>query len=484
MFNKALDKYRALPQQVKASFWFVVCGFLQKAISLLTTPIFSRLLTTEEYGVFSVFLTWQSIIIIIASLNLSSGVYLRGLIKFEDDSEEFTASLQCLYTLNTALVFCVYALFSGFWNNLLDLPTKYMVVMFLDILMQAAFQFWSVRQRVNFVYRNLVRVTLLNAVLKPVMGIVAVILCEDHVSARIFTIAAADVLVFGWFFLALFFKRGRKFSTKYWKYALGYNLPLVPHYLSQMVLNQSDRVMIKSIVGASAAGIYSLAYSAAVILTIVNQSILNSYNPWMYKKIKEKDYGNIGNVSVAILLIIGVLNLILMAFAPEAIAILAPSSYYEAIWVIPPVSMSVYFTFMYSLFANFEFYYEKTKLMMVASVSGAVLNIILNYIFINLFGFLAAGYTTLACYLCYCVFHYIVMKIILRKELPGLKIYDMKSILLISIVFVGMGFVFMALYNHTIARYLLILLLGLGLVIKRQSAIKMVNTVLQLKNDH
>lgn len=482
MFSKALNKYRALPQQVKASFWFVVCGFLQKAISLLTTPIFSRLLTTEEYGVFSVFSTWQSIIIIIASLNLSSGVYLRGLIKFEDDSEEFTASLQCLYTLNTLFVFLIYMLFSDFWNTLFDLPTSYMVVMFFDILMQAAFQFWSVRQRVNYVYQSLVRVTLLNAVLKPTMGIVGVLLCEDHVSARIFTMAAADALVFGWFFLALFFKPGKKFSTKYWKYALGYNLPLIPHYLSQMVLNQSDRVMINSIVGASAAGIYSLAYSAAVILTIVNQSVLNSYNPWMYKKIKEKDYGNIGNVSVAILLIIGVLNLMLMAFAPEAIAILAPSSYYEAIWVIPPVSMSVYFMFMYSLFSNFEFYYEKTKLMMVASVSGAVLNIVLNYIFIGLFGFLAAGYTTLVCYLCYCIFHYIVMRIILKKELPGQKIYDMKIILLVSVIFVAMGFAFMALYEHTAARYGLILLIGLGLIIKRRKVMEMLNMVLQLKS--
>ena len=95
----------------------------------------------------------------------------------------------------------------------------------------------------------------------------------------------------------------------------------------------------------------------------------------MYKKIRDKEYDSIGEVSVMLLILIGVLNLFLIALAPEAIAILAPPAYYEAIWVIPPVSMSVFFMFMYSLFANFEFYYEKTKLMMVASVSGAALNI-------------------------------------------------------------------------------------------------------------
>ena len=100
--------------------------------------------------------------------------------------------------------------------------------------------------------------------------------------------------------------RGLRISTKYWKYALNYNLPLVPHYLSQTVLNQSDRIMINSIVGSSAAGIYSLAYSASVILTIVNQSVLNSYNPWMYKKIRDKEYDSIGEVSVMLLSLIGV----------------------------------------------------------------------------------------------------------------------------------------------------------------------------------
>ena len=116
MAEKLMEKYRKLPQQVKASFWFVVCGFLQKAISLLTTPIFSRLLSTSDYGLFSVFNTWENIIIIIASLNLASGVYLRGLIKFEDDKDEFSASLQSLYSINTLAVFVIYLIGSSFWS--------------------------------------------------------------------------------------------------------------------------------------------------------------------------------------------------------------------------------------------------------------------------------------------------------------------------------------------------------------------------------
>lgn len=445
--------YKKLPKAAKASMWFVICGFLQKAISLITTPIFTRLLSTSEYGVFNVFSTWQNIVIVVASLNLAAGVYLRGLIKYEEDREEFTVSLQMLYVVCTSIVFAFYLLFSDFWEDLFGLSDVYIYLMFVDILVTTAYNFWSSRQRVEYEYRKLIIVTLLNTVIKPILGIIAVLNFEDRVTARIVTFVIADVIVFGYFFLKIFFHKGIRLSTKYWKYALGYNLPLLPHYLAQIILNQSDRVMIDSMVGSSEAGIYSLAYTAASLLLIINQSILNSYNPWMYRKIKNKEYHDINKMSISLLLLVGAMNLLLIGFAPEAIAVFAPSSYYEAIWVIPPVSASVFFMFMYNLFSNFEFYYEKTKLMMIASVFGAILNIILNRIFIRQFGYLAAGYTTLACYLFYCFFHYCAMKIILKKELNGIRIYNIKTVLTTSIAFIALCGSFMLLYNHTAVRY-------------------------------
>ena len=481
MVHKLLGKYRSIPQQAKASLWFVICGFLQKAISLLTTPIFSRLLTTEEYGGFNVFTTWESIIIILASLNLASGVYLRGLVKFENDNDEFTASLHSLYLLNACIVFVIYLVFSDFWNTIFKLPTLYVVLMFVDVFVVVAFYFWSARQRVNFLYRKLVFVTITNAIVKPVSGIIGILVSSDHLFARIITMVGADVLVFGYFFLAVFFKKGKIISTKYWKYALAYNLPLIPHYLSQIVLNQSDRLMINSMVGAGAAGIYSLAYNAAAIMIIINQSILNSYNPWMYKKIKEGQYERIRTVSLQLLVIVGGVNLLLIVLAPEAIAILAPASYYDAIWVVPPVSMSVFFMFMYSLFSNFEFYYEKTKIMMIASVAGAALNILLNYIFIEKYGYLAAGYTTLVCYLCYCVAHYLAMNYILKKELKGMKIYNMRLIALVSLIFVIIGFGMMFMYNHRVIRLSFV---GVGVIFMylfRNKLQRIIMTINQLK---
>ena len=58
--------------------------------------------------------------------------------------------------------------------------------------------------------------------------------------------------------------KGKKcFNKEYWRYALSFNLPLVPYYLSQIIFNQSDRLMINSMTGKGEAAMYGVAYQLA-----------------------------------------------------------------------------------------------------------------------------------------------------------------------------------------------------------------------------
>ncbi|MCC8161639.1 MAG: oligosaccharide flippase family protein [Lachnospiraceae bacterium] len=484
MIKKGIEKYKSLSREVKASFWFLVCGFLQRGISLITTPIFSRVLSTAEYGDFSVFNTWTNVISIFATLNVAGGVFTRGLIKYEDDKDHFTGSLESLLMLCTGICFVIYMLFQEQWNSFFELSSPFMYAMFIEILVAAAFHFWSAQQRVEVKYVRLVIFTLLNAILRPTVGVIAVLSFPEHrLEARIYSMILVDVLTFGGFFLG-FFKNGLKtLTTKYWKYALAFNLPLVPHYLSQTVLNQSDRVMIKSMVGSSEAGIYSLAYSLASLMLILNTAVINTLTPWMYKRIRQKDYVAVGTKTVPILLLVAFANFTLTAFAPEAIRILAPSSYYEAIWIIPPVAASTYFIFMYSLFSNFEFYYDQTKFMMVASVLGACTNVVLNYIFIGIYGYYAAGYTTLFCYILYCVGHYLVMRWVSRKYMDGEKVYNMKLIVGSSVVFVALCGLMMGAYNHVLVRILLYVAVCAVFVAKRNEFVRILAEMRNAKHE-
>ena len=82
MIKKLIDQYKNLKAPVKASLWFLICGFLQKGVAVLTTPVFSRIMTESEYGRFNVYNSWLGIVQILVSLNLTGSVYTRGLVVY------------------------------------------------------------------------------------------------------------------------------------------------------------------------------------------------------------------------------------------------------------------------------------------------------------------------------------------------------------------------------------------------------------------
>lgn len=458
-------KYSVLPKQIKASLWFLICSFLQRGISTLTTPIFTRLLSTAEYGNYNVFNSWLGIITIIVSMHLYSGMYSQGLVKFDKDRNIFSSSLQGLSLTLVIAWTVVYLISKDFWNNVFSLTTVQMLVLLLMIWTSAIFGYWSAEQRVKLSYVKLVVLTLVVSVAKPVVGIIFVVHANDKVTARALGIALVELICYFPLFVSQM-RGGRKFfSAKFWKYGLAFSLPLIPHYLSQTVLSSSDRIMISRMVGEEEAGIYSLAYSISLTMLLFNTALGQTIAPWMYQKIKEKNISKIAPITYNSLVVIATVNLLLIALAPEVVSIFAPASYHNAIWVIPPVNMSAFFMFLYDRFCAFEFYYEKTKFMMSASLIAATSNIMLNFIFIRHFGYVAAGYTTLLCYMIYAFAHYICVRKICRAELGNQKPFDIKIILVIMIIFMTLGFIFLVLYNHNILRYISIGVISLIIVI-------------------
>ena len=461
------QKNRKLPIQVKASFWFLIASFFQRGISVITTPLFTRLLTAEEYGQFNVFNSWFSLFTIIIALNLTGGAYTQGIIKFSEEREKFSSSIHGLSLSILVIWLIIYVIIWQPINNLLKLETYQVLALFLLVGTNSISGFWFLGKRVDFDYKPLVIITILTAVLRPATELGLVLYMSDHVKARIYGWVLVYVITYSWMCVHQFMKDNTFFCKKYWKYALAFNIPLVPHYLSQTVLNMSDRIMISQMVGDREAGVYSLAYSIALIMTLFNTSIINTLTPWALQMIKEGNQNKIGNVFYICMLIIGGVNILLILFAPELVRIFAPSEYYEAIWVIPPVSIGTYFMFLYNLLAVFEFYFEKTKFIMVASVLAAVLNIILNVVCIRAFGYVAAGYTTLICYIVYVVCHYNCYKKTQTENNPGKYALSGSKFFWISFVITALGLLLAASYFAAYIRYGISLILIVSIILLR-----------------
>lgn len=298
--------------------------------------------------------------------------------------------------------------------------------------------------------------------------------------ARVLSYVFVQVCI-GLIFYILNIKKGRTlFDREYWKYALMLNAPLIPHYLSASVLNQSDRIMINNMIGTGEAAIYSVAYNVASMMTILTTAIKNTYTPFMYKSLKSRNYQEIEFSSNMLVTFVGAMTLVAILLGPEIIAVFASKAYYDAIWVIPPVACAIFFKFLYPMFSTVEFYYEKTSFILLASCISAGTNIVLNYVFIHIFGYYAAGYTTLICYMLYSFSHYVFQKkVFMKKESEsGVKrVFDIKYIVTLSIflllAMVGITF----LYKYYLPRYLLCLLILAVVIAKKDTFIKIAKSM-------
>ena len=468
-----LAKYRSMAAPAKAAVWFVVCNVLNKGISLLATPILTRIMTTDQYGTFSVFQSWVAIMTIFCTLNLFGGAYSRGRLDFKGRENQFESALLALSTVLTLAFFAVFCVAPEFWSGLMGLSPFLIVLLFVEIALMTAEMFWSAKQRFEYRYRALVLVTLGINVFSLGAGILAILATDAKVEARV----VMDVIakgVPGAFLMVLTFARGRCFfSREYWKYGLAFTLPLLPHFLSHYVLNQSDRLMISQMVDNSAAALYSVSYSIAMALVIVSTAINDSYCPYTFQELDEGRLDGVRKSGHFILALVGSLTVMVMAFAPEILAVFAGPEYSDAVDLIPPLSASVFFIFLYSMMSNLEYFYKKTSLIAVASVGAAVLNIVLNLALIPLFGYKAAAWTTLLSYMALAFLHWAFSARICRAEL-GRQVYSSRYLVLSIVLMLAVTLAMNLVYGIAPVRYAVLIAIAAVLFVNRHKVIAVV----------
>lgn len=465
-----LKNYNNLSAEIKSSIWYMVCNLLQKCIGVITIPILTRLLTTSEYGLYSVFLAWLQLFEIPVTLRLSWGSYIVGLTKFSDDRERYTSSLLSLSFVITTIFLILYLLFYELVNNITGLPFETTLLIFAILYTMPAISFWSGLQKVCLRYKQMVFVTIFISLFVPIIGICFII--NDTFSDKYQGMIYSRFVVQGVIALILAFSFYKAsctiYNKKYWKHALSINLPLVPYYYSLVLLAASSKIMIQNMIGNAEAGIYSVAYSAAMVMTLMNSSLNSAIQPWLFKKLKDNNYDGISKILSMSILVVAVINLLLIAFAPEAVAIFAPPQYYEAIWIIPPIAASVVIMFIYQHFVNIEFYFEETKKIAAASIGAAVVNIGLNYLLLPIFGYLIAGYVVLASYLIFAVVHYFMCKKICIENNCPTDLVNVKVVLIILAVFSLLAILLTFGYKMPLIKYVFILAVGAMVYYKRE----------------
>ena len=477
--KKIKDKYLFMAEPAKASLWYTLSNVILKGIALLATPVFTRILTQEQFGKYTLFQTWYSVISIFTTLNLFQSVYSKGLILYEKDEKRFTSSMLGLSTSTTIIMLFIYLIGMTFWSEVLKISPTLMLAMFFEIIAMSAVEFFAAKEKFNYKYKKYVMISLLTTFLSVIFGVIVVVITDKYkVEARVF----ADVIskaIFGIPLLIYIFIKGKcVFDKKYWIYALKFNIPLLPHFLSTFILNQADRIMIGEMSGNDKAGIYGIAYTVATMTLLVITAINNAVVPYIYKMINAHKYDQIKKNTTLLFVLALFLSIITMILAPDIILIFGGKAYYEAIWIVAPVATSIYFIFVYSMFSTVEYYFQKAGLMSVASVVSAIINILLNYIFIEGYGYFAAGYTTLICYILLSLFHYYYYRNVLNKNGVGnVEMYNIKIVVICSIIVIATMLFMLVLYKTILLRYFVFMVILIVSFVKRKNIISSIKRI-------
>lgn len=414
---------------IKAGIGYTVGNYLIKGLTFLTIPIFARLLESSDYGMYNTYIAYESIVYIIIGLALHTS-FKNAKYKYLNDFDGYVSSCVLLGLVSAAVWLVGLNAVYGLISNLLELERWVVNLLLLHSFGSALIQYYNAYVGLYYDYSRFLKLSFINAVAN-IFGSIILIVCvfsNFRYYGRIIG-TALPVIIIGGYIIWYFFKKSKpKKNNEMWKYALEYSLPIIPHGISQVILSQFDRIMITSMVGASQSGIYSFSYNIFSIIQVTSNSLSNVWEPWFFERMNEKDYESIKNKGFLFGLGMLAFSAVMCLIAPELIIVLGTSKYAESVYSVVPIIIGGYFAFLYVLPCEIEYYHEKTKYIALATIVAAFVNIVLNYIFINYFGYVAAAYTTLFTYLFYFSFHYWM-----AWKIEGRFIYNNKHIALLII---------------------------------------------------
>lgn len=405
---------------LKSSFWYTVSNFLTRAMVFITMPFFTRLFTKEQYGDFSVFASWQTILLIICGIeNYSTLNRARFDFTGEGEIDGYITSSLVLSTLLTSIIFVLYLIYPTMFDRLFLMERKYMFMMFLYLFTYPVFAMFQAKQRVEYKYKLNSAISFSVSILSALLSIfLAISMTSDRLLGRIVGQYILYIIV-GMLFYIYFICRSRSVTLSAWKYALRMGLPLVFSFLGSQILLSSDSLVLKHMCSAEEVSYLSVTHSCSHIMLLLVQTLNTAWAPWFYDMLKVENDNAIRKTFIIYLwiIIIGTGGIVLLG--PEIILILGGKGYRESMYLLPAYILGGVFTVLTAQFTNLETYHKRPEYSAILTATVAVLNIVLDVVGVKMWGYRAVVYATLLCQLVLIGLHYLVsLKMGIRKLLP------------------------------------------------------------------
>lgn len=368
-----------------------------KLLSFFMVPLYTSVLTTEEYGIFDVFSTTVAVLLPVLTLNIQEGVLRYSLDKKCDREVVFSVGLKWVL-VGSATVAVGLAI--AVWSGLLAMDTIYVAYFFFLFFVQA----------------------LSGLVLSYARGIDCIkelSISSVIASGTIIGLNLLFLLVLRWgldgYFLAniigplmqviylvvhvpVSYRPNRSYGRPE-RLLIAYSLPLIANSIAWWITGVSDRYVVLFFCGLADNGIYSVASKIPSILTVF-QTIFSQ--AWTLSVVKDYDSedkdGFFANTYAMYSCVLTIVCSAIIVADKMLAKFLYANDFYAAWRYVPWLTIAIIFGALSNYVGGFFTAVKDSKGFAQSSVAGAVTNIVLNIIFVPIIGPMGAAVSTAVCY--------------------------------------------------------------------------------------
>lgn len=379
-----------------------------KFLAFLSIPIFTRLLGPEGYGGLALFLSITSIMGIIATLGVDTGIR-RYCFERDYDEKKFISSNFLFIIICQAIILLFIVIFKQELINIFSIPFQVIIIGAITGVLYSYknifHAYWQAKGKSNKV-RNY---SITSGLLVLIFSIILVLFLGNYLG-KVYGTLLAVIIMSSYLFVQNKNLLTNKFDSRLVKYSLFIGIPIVFNQVAGYILVFFDRLVINKYYGLNDTGLYSFAYNVAMIMDVVIYAINAAWVPILFKKLNDGKLEEINSYFIQFTKLVLLGAIVLILFARELIMLLADDRFHSSLTIVPIIIIGYVFKYLYSAYSHIEYYHKKTLVLAFFTIIAGIVNIILNMVFVPKFGVLSAAYTTLVSYVLLFILHYLYVK--------------------------------------------------------------------------
>lgn len=407
-----------MKRQNRVALFNILSTLILDGIAFFTGPLFYSLLGDEGYGVVSIYGIWVSAAAIVFTLQ-TQGTLVNATVEYSpEEQKRYQSSVMTLSVLAFLILGGLTVLFMGPISRLLKMEWYLIALMLLQAFGTFCISFLSTKFIYEFKagWKMLLSVSVTLITLGLSLLLVLNLPQETRYLGRIGAIASTYGLI-GIPVCIYILAKGRTFyNREYWKFCIYLAVPSVFYNLSDLILGQTDRVMLQQMLSNAMVGQYSIALQFGGIMFIIFGALNHTWCPFFFEDMKLGNRAALTERSRNFLELFTVLSVGFLLLVREVFHLMVSKATEGSTLLIPVFVTSYFLNFLCTFPVNYEYYRKKTKVVAIVTITSSLTNLVLNYFLILRFGMFGAALATAVSHGLQLTLHYVYTRFVLGKD--------------------------------------------------------------------